>query len=121
MKKRAHPFLKRQFPRKREFRILLDGEAMLRAESAKSTMESRNIKLLEDWPKYSPDLNPQEHVWKTAEEILRRSEKPSDTFEDFQKRCLSAVLKHPSPAKLVPSMAKRTNMVHDANGAMIPK
>ena len=50
-------------------------------------MAEKNIKLLDDWPKYSPDLNPQENVWPAAEEAVRAAERGGDTFAVFQKRC----------------------------------
>ena len=77
-------------PRKRQYRILLDGEAVLRAEVAETTMAEKKIKLLGGWSKYSHDLNPQENVWPAAEEAIRAAEKNSDTFADFQKRCVKA-------------------------------
>ena len=44
LKTRVHPFLHKQFPRKRLYRILLDGEAVLRAEVAETTMAEKKIK-----------------------------------------------------------------------------
>ena len=87
LKARVHPFLQRNFPTKRQYRVLLDGEAVLRAEVAELAMSEKNIKLLDDWPKYSPDLNPQENVWPAAEEAVRAAERDGDTFAVFQKRC----------------------------------
>ena len=90
LRTRVHPFLQKEFPRKQQYRILLDGEAVLRAEVAEATMKEKKIKLLDGWPKYSPDLNPQENVWPAAETALRAAEKDGDTFAMFQKRCIKA-------------------------------
>ena len=46
LKARVHPFLHKQFPGKRQYRILLDGEAVLRAEVAETAMAEKKIKLL---------------------------------------------------------------------------
>ena len=115
------PFLKKAFPTKTSFRILLDGEPLLRADPAKAAMKEQKISLLEGWPKYSPDLNPQEHVWAGAEKSLRAASKPSDTFKQFGQRCLKATRAYPGSKKLVASMAKRMKMVVDGKGAMIKK
>ncbi len=55
----------RTFPDKRAFQLLLDGESLLHAPPAKRAMREHGITTLDDWPGYSPELNPQEHVpWK---------------------------------------------------------
>ena len=112
------PFLRRAFPSRRRFRILLDGEKRLRAEPAKSYMAQKKIELLADWPKYSPDLNPQEHVWAGAEKSLREAEKTGDTFHTFGQRCLVAVRQYKGRKKLVASMAARMKEVIDGQGNM---
>ena len=118
---RVHPFLRQSVPEKQRFRLLFDGEGVLHAEPAKTVMDQRNIVPLENWPKYSPDLNPQEHVWKEAEERLRQKEHDSDTFEMFQRRCVDAVKKYSASSRLVGSMAKRMRLVIEKHGAMIEK
>ena len=52
-------------------RILLDGEKVLHAEPAKGVLKEKKINILHNWPPYSPDLNPQEHVWPGAEKNER--------------------------------------------------
>ena len=148
LKTRVHPFLQKQFPGKRHYRVLLDGEPVLRAEVVEAAMADKQIKLLDGWPKYSPDLNPQENVWPAAEEAIRAAEKNSDTFADFQKRCVKAtryirnlslmfsrrqhviwihsvilrtqaVAEYVGAEKLVGSMAKRLRKVVHEKGAML--
>ena len=119
--KRVAPFLKKAFPGRRTWQILLDGEKLLHAPAAKSAYKKAGITILAGWPKYSPDLNPQENVWAWAEPHLRKLEKNGDTFDTFKKRVLKAVCSYPSSRKLVASMAKRCALLLERKGAMLPK
>ena len=120
VKQQVAPFLRKSFPGKEDFQILLDGEQLLRGPPAMAAFRECNIKLLPDWPKYSPDLNPQEHVWPAAENYLRNKlEKPQDNFAKFQQNVLAAVRAYPAPEKLVPSMAKRCTDLVLKKGAML--
>jgi hypothetical protein len=70
--------LEKGVPNKRACQILLDGEQLLHALVAKAAMTEVGLTVLPNWPRYSPDLNPQENVWAWAEERLR-------SFETFKK------------------------------------
>ena len=63
VKKRVVPFLKKCFPRATSYTVLLDGEPLLHAPPAKAAFRNGNVRALPNWPKYSAQLNPQEHVW----------------------------------------------------------
>ena len=84
-------------------------------------MTSQSITVLPGWPKYSPDINPQENVWKGAEVGLRKleDEDGDESFEAFQKNVLKAVKSVPGSANLISSMTRRMKEVIEAQGAMI--
>ena len=75
-------------------------------------------RFLPDWPKYSPDLNPQENVWSWVEEHLLRAEERSDSFETFCRKMLLVARQYPGGAALIPSMAERTEKVLGLKGWM---
>ena len=63
IKKKFLPMLKRRFPERSQWTILIDGEKLMHTPMAKALYQTNGIKLLPRWPAYSPDLNPQEIVW----------------------------------------------------------
>ena len=121
IKAKLAPWLKRTFPRKATFTVLLDGEKLLHAPIAKAAMTEVGLSCVPKWPGYSPDLNPQENVWAWAEETLRENEKDRDSFEVFQERVLTACRDYPFGGKLVGSMAKRMKLLLERKGANIGK
>jgi len=121
VKKRLGPFLKKAFPDRKTFQILLDGEKVFHAPEAKRAMKRQGMKVLPEYPPYSPDLNPQENVWPWAEKELRKLGTPRDTFETFQKKAQQAICNYVSPEKLVASIAKRCRRCLEKHGEMIEK
>ena len=119
--KRLGPFLKRCYPERTSFTILLDGEKLLRAPPAQRAYRKWGIRILPKWPGYSADLNPQENVWSRAEPQLRKLEKPRDTFETFGKNVIKAVNQYSAPEKLIASLAKRCRNVIKKSGGMVDK
>jgi len=119
IKKKLAPFLKKCFPERASYHILLDGEKLLHAPPAKAALKNGNMTVEPNWPKYSPDLNPQEHVWSWAEAELRRLETGRDTFPAWQKKVLAAVAKYPAKGKLVGSMARKCREVLKRSGGAL--
>ena len=115
------PFLKRAFPSLKVYQILLDREKLLHAPAAKVALAFMNMIILPEWPKYSPDLTPQENVWAWAVPELRRREKVQDTFQDFGNKVVSAVAAYPvvSKLKLIPALSLRSKQVIEREGAML--
>ena len=112
------PFFRRAFPDRNKIRILIDSERLLHTDEAKRALAEYGISPMQDWPKYSPDMNPQENVWSWAEKALRREEQKSDTFPTFCRRLLRVARRYPSAQSLIPSMAKRVQAVLQHRGAM---
>ena len=107
VRQKIKPFLKRAFPRKSSWQVLLDGEKIFRAPAAKAALAQTGVQVLPNWPPYSPELNPQENVWPWAENKLRQIEGKRGSFEDFPAACVKAVCAYPDRKKLVASMAER--------------
>ena len=86
-------------------------------EEAKAAMRRHGVRLLQQWPSHSPDLNPQETVWAWAQRKLRKTEKRHDSLATFKRRIVDAARRYPSSAKLVPSMAHRVAKCLKRKGA----
>ena len=117
---RVGPFLAREFPQHRAYRILLDGEPLLHAPAATEAMAAVGIHVLPRWPGYSPDLNPQENVWPWMQRQLNARGARPHSFEAFKKAVLAVGPRYPGE-KLIASMAGRVWECLQRGGAMIRK
>ena len=118
VRKRVGPFFQRAFPHRRTFRILLDSEPLLHTEEATAALSEFGITAMSGWPKYSPDLNPQENVWSWLEKAVRDDEQKSDTYAVFCRRLLRVAQRYPGAAGLIGTMTDRIQKVLDAKGGM---
>ena len=105
MRNDVGPLLRSSFPDHEDITILIDSEKVMHTPETKAALKTFGISSLESWPKYSPDLNPQENLWALAEVQLRKSERAGDSFEVFKKRVLQACKSYTGAEKLIPSMA----------------
>lgn len=121
IKSKVAPFFKRAFPNKRKFHVLMDSEPVLHGPETKAAYKKARITIEPAWPKYSPELNPQEHVWTRAEPELRRLEDGDETFEEWREMLADAINAYPAPEKLIPSMAKRVQECMARQGQMIDR
>lgn len=114
------PFLKRAFPNRRTFKLLVDSEQLLHSPPAKAAYRQVGIEILSGWPKYSPELNPQENVWPIAERILRKKEgNGGESFEQFQKWVLESVRAYPGKKNLVGAMVNKVEECLETHGQYI--
>ena len=112
------PLLQAEFPLRRHHRILLDGEPLLHAPPAQGAFAQFGIEVLPNWPPYSPDLNPEEHVWAWVLEQLQRPEHETTSFAAFTAKLVSLVHAYPGKAKLVASMSGRLDQCIKRKGEM---
>ena len=111
------PWLQEIYPDHAEIKILIDSERIMHTPEAKAALGDFGITTL-SWPKYSPDLNPQENLCARAEVVLRKAERIADTFNTFKTRVLEACESYPGAEKLIPSMASRIKATIESGGAM---
>ena len=122
VKTKVVPFLKRSFPNRVSFKVLMDSENLLHAPPAKRAYREGNITILPAWPKYSPELNPQENVWPRAEVTLREKEGPGGTtFAKFQKLTVKSVQEYKGAKNLVGGMVDRIEQCLATKGTFINK
>ena len=67
-----------------DFIFLQDGASVHTAKAVDNWLEQNNIDKIENFPGYSPDLNPIEHVWGDIKRHLKAS--PAKDKEDLWKK-----------------------------------
>ena len=68
-----------------------------------------------NWPPFSPDLNPIEHVWKWMKDYIER-EYPHNLNQDGLRQAVIAAVPEDFLRKLITSMPERINLVHMTGG-----
>lgn len=115
---KLHPFLKSAFSGRTFFHIFVNGEKLLNAPVVKAALKRCRI-TLEPWPKYSPDMNPQENVWKWAENNLRKKKTDIESFEKCAPKVLKAVSAYPyESVDLIATIVDRIEQVYARQGSM---
>jgi hypothetical protein len=118
--------LKKQYPRKRKFRVLEDNDPS--GYQTKLAFAAKKAKKMETFeiPKRSPDLNVMDYfVWSEVEKRLRETERSwpegrKETREQFIKRLRKTARSIPGRLinKAIGDLARRANLLYRAEGGL---
>jgi hypothetical protein len=108
------------------YQFMQDNASIHTAQKVRAWFEDEMIELLKDWPPYSPDLNPIEHVWyhlkirvnKMFPELLIDKSKSEDARQNLES-CLQAAwdtLPQELFDNLYASMPDRIEAIIEASG-----
>ena len=94
-----------------------DGAPCHRAKVVKARLKDRNIRVMEDWPGQSPDINPIENLWNIMKRLVNNLKPTSriKLIEDVVKSRNHAVSRE-ILQNLVESMPRRIAAVIAAKG-----
>lgn len=82
-------------------------------------LETKGVCVLQDWPPYSPDMNPIEHLWSILNDrIARDHPRNANELEQSLKRNWDAISQAEIDT-LCERFSKKVKRVHDDNGACV--
>jgi transposase len=95
-----------------------DNDPKHKSRSTMKWLDDKGIKLLEDWPAQSPDLNPIEHIWHHLKLKLSSYDTRAKGIHDLWERCDKEwnTFTEKDCQMYIDSMPKRIKAVIDAKG-----
>ena len=97
-----------------------DGTPPHTSASTSKFLKAKKVKVLQDWPAQSPDMNIIEHFWGKMEEEARKM-KPKN-LDELWESCKTAffAIPHDNILKLMESLQRRVDAVLQAHGSQTP-
>lgn len=107
-----------------QFDLMQDGASIHRSEYTINYLTENKVKLLPNWPAYSPDINPIENVWAMLKAALKKKYRveglPKDNFLFYNDACFFFhEICNRTLNSLVSSMTDRLKQVKKLKGERI--
>jgi transposase len=117
LEKNLLPLVRNKF-NNRNYSFQDDNAPVHTAKAVQDWIKENRIKILEDWPSQSPDLNPIEHLWHELETRLRKRTIHPKKVSELEEALKEEWSKIPYErlGKLIESMPKRIEACISSNG-----